>query len=121
MVVCDTARDEIFAVKRVGWSGNKKPDGTFASVQVGAKPSASAKITLPEVEDVIDVGRPEKERVVDVLVVSDGYLGLSYKVDGVVLPLPPRVEDGGKGKGAGKKEHTEAMLIEARAEKGGIL
>lgn len=121
VVVCDTARDEIFAVKRVGWSGNKKPDGTFASVQVGAKPSASAKITLPEVEDVIDVGRPEKERVVDVLVVSDGYLGLSYKVDGVVLPLPPRVEDGGKGKGAGKKEHTEAMLIEARAEKGGIL
>ncbi|KAI1852439.1 hypothetical protein JX266_002617 [Neoarthrinium moseri] len=82
VVVCDVARDEIIAVKRVGWS-----QGPGKSVGVGTKPTAKAKLKLPEPD------RSGKARKVDVLVVSDAYVGLEYRVMGVDIPALPMVDD----------------------------
>ncbi|KAI0200356.1 Sec63 Brl domain-containing protein [Astrocystis sublimbata] len=82
IVVCDKARDEIIAVKRVGWS-----QGPGQTVNVGSKPTARTTIKLPE---------PEKDgsgRKVDVLVLSDGYIGMKYELLGVDIPALPMVDD----------------------------
>lgn len=45
------------------------------------------------------------ERVLDVRVVSDGYIGMVWKVEGVEVPAPPTVEgDDGKKKKGGDEE-----------------
>ncbi|CAJ2501941.1 Uu.00g047940.m01.CDS01 [Anthostomella pinea] len=82
VVVCDVAKDEIMAVKRVGWS-----QGPGQSVAVGAKPTAKAILKLPE---------PDKDgraRKVDVLVLSDAYIGMEYRLMGVDIPALPKVDD----------------------------
>lgn len=98
VIVCDTARDEIFAVKRVGWSGGKGREGQNLSVAIGSRPSTRARVILPDVEEVLGLGSAQKERKVDVIVVSDGYLGVSYTLSGIEIPLPPVVVDDGKKK-----------------------
>jgi antiviral helicase SLH1 len=90
VVVADSARDEVIAVKRVGWSA-----GPGKSVSIGSRPSARAIIKLPELEGAPS-GSGERERKLDVLVISDGYLGLSYEIKGVEIPAPPLVVDTGK-------------------------
>ncbi|KAI0017266.1 Sec63 Brl domain-containing protein [Xylariomycetidae sp. FL0641] len=82
VVLCDKAKDEILAVKRVGWG-----QGPAQSVKPGTKPAAKTVIKLPE---------PDKEgdgRKVDVLVLSDGYIGMQYEVLGVDIPALPKVDD----------------------------
>lgn len=81
VVVCDVARDEIVAVKRVGWS-----QGPGRSVGVGSRPAAKAVIKLPDPED-------GQARKLDVLVLSDGYVGMEYRVLGVEIPAFPVVGD----------------------------
>jgi antiviral helicase SLH1 len=111
VVVADVARDEVLAVKRVGWrpgnsagnSGNGNRGGRRgrggggggggdnggrrAVVEVGERPVARAVIKVPPVVS-------EEGRKVDVLVLSDGYVGMEWRVQGVVLPAAPRVEAG---------------------------
>lgn len=82
VVVCDKARDEVIAIKRVGWS-----QGPGQSVKVGSKPTAKALIKLPEPD------RNGNGRKVDVLVLSDGYIGMQYEVLGVDIPALPKVDD----------------------------
>ncbi|KAI1115957.1 Sec63 Brl domain-containing protein [Nemania sp. NC0429] len=82
VVVCDKARDEIIAVKRVGWS-----QGPNQSVRVGSKPTAKTLIKLPEPDQA------GNGRKVDVLVLSDGYIGMQYEVLGVDIPALPKVDD----------------------------
>lgn len=81
VVVGDLARDEVYAIKRVGWSR-----GVGKVVSVGSKPSARANIRLPE-------GPSGEKRKVDVLVLSDGYVGMQYQVMGVEIPALPNVDD----------------------------
>lgn len=81
VIVADIARDEVIAVKRVGWSavpGRK--------LEPGMRPSSKTTIQLPE-------AKPGQARKLDVLVVSDGYLGLEHRVLGVDIPAPPTVDD----------------------------
>jgi len=70
-------------------------------VDVGMKPTARAVLKIPG-----------EGRKLDVLVVSDGYVGMEWRVMGVQLPLPPVVDDdekkeggavgsGGNGSGSG--------------------
>ena len=65
--------------------------------------SARALIKLPTEDD----GTLKDGRKVDVWVVSDGYLGVVYKIKGVEIPDAPKVVDDGKkdkpvdGKGLG--------------------
>ncbi|OTB06369.1 hypothetical protein M426DRAFT_319104 [Hypoxylon sp. CI-4A] len=98
VIVCDTARDEILGVKRAGWSSQKGPGAkakgksnantnTNASLQVGSKPTAKTTLRLPE---------PDKNgngRKVDVLVLSDAYIGMEYRIMGVEIPALPKVDD----------------------------
>ncbi|KAI1265819.1 Sec63 Brl domain-containing protein [Xylariaceae sp. FL1019] len=79
VVVCDKAKDDIIAVKRVGWGA-----GPTKGVQVGSRPTAKTVVKLPEVEG---------GRKVDVLVCSDAYVGVRYEVLGVEIPGRPKVDD----------------------------
>ncbi|KAI1074958.1 Sec63-domain-containing protein [Whalleya microplaca] len=82
VVLCDIARDEVLAVKRAGWS-----QGPGSAARVGSRPSAKAVLKLPE---------PEKHgdgRKVDVIVLSDAYIGMEHRVLGVDIPALPKVDD----------------------------
>ncbi|KAI1409101.1 Sec63-domain-containing protein [Hypoxylon sp. FL1857] len=97
VIVCDAARDEIIGVKRAGWS-----QGPGAkTVQVGARPTAKTTLRLPEPD------REGNARKVDVLVLSDAYVGMEYRVMGVEIPALPKVDDDvdkSKGKGKGGQQ-----------------
>ncbi|TAQ85230.1 hypothetical protein B7494_g6447 [Chlorociboria aeruginascens] len=92
MILCKESRDEIVAIKRVGWNATGN----------GNRPSAKATIKLPD--DIIEDGRK-----FDVWVVSDGYVGMIYKVQGVEIPDVMKIigDDGKKQtkdtKGEGKE------------------
>ncbi|KAE9571004.1 putative helicase mug81 [Colletotrichum fructicola] len=79
VVLADAARDEVIAVKRAGWS-----QGAGRSVAVGSKPTARANFKVPEAA---------QGRKLDVLVVSDAYVGLEYRVGGIDIPTAPVVDD----------------------------
>ena len=85
LIVADAAKDEVLALKRVNWPsmGEKGSGG-------GNKPTTRSMIKLS----------PETvERKVDVLVVSDAYVGMEWRIEGVEVPGVPVVEEAG-----GKKE-----------------
>ncbi|KAI0117220.1 Sec63-domain-containing protein [Daldinia grandis] len=95
-IVCDAARDEVLGVKRVSWSqgapGSKGKSKSGANtkpnaVQAGSKPTAKTTLRLPGPD------RHGMARKVDVLVLSDAYIGLEYKVMGVEIPALPKVDD----------------------------
>ncbi|KAF2731847.1 Sec63-domain-containing protein [Polyplosphaeria fusca] len=77
--------DELLALKRVGWMDAGKSAR-------GSRLQAKAKISLP----------PEAQgKKLDVIVYSDAYIGMQWKIGGVDVPEAPAVEDGkGKGKDA---------------------
>ncbi|OTA91679.1 hypothetical protein M434DRAFT_397071 [Hypoxylon sp. CO27-5] len=100
VIVCDVARDEIIGIKRAGWS-----QGPGAkTLQVGTKPTAKTTLRLPE---------PDRDgdgdgRKVDVLVLSDAYIGMEYRVMGVEIPALPKVDDDvDKSKGKGKEKGVQ--------------
>ncbi|TGO63167.1 hypothetical protein BOTNAR_0104g00150 [Botryotinia narcissicola] len=121
IVLCSKGSDEVAAIKRLGWSapktnlkgkgaqnrnvGNEEEGKQNTSViGIGAKPQAKATIKFPGTEEG-EEGNIMDGRVFDVWVVSDGYRGLIYKVEGVEVPdvMKDRVEDEEKGKdGKGK-------------------
>lgn len=81
VLVYNSGTDDLLALKRIGWSsggqGNSKT----------AKPTTQTHISIPE-----DVN----ERLVDVMLISDGYNGMQWKVDKIEVPKVPVVEDIGK-------------------------
>ena len=82
VIVADVARDEVVAVKRVGWSA-----GPGRGVPgPGSSPTARTVVRLPEPEGGL-------ARKLDVLVVSDGYVGLEHRIMGVDIPALPTVDD----------------------------
>ncbi|KAG6007545.1 hypothetical protein E4U21_005846 [Claviceps maximensis] len=94
VLIADLSRDEVLAVKRLTWTG---PAGQPSTLSAAARPVV---IKLPEPTN----GHATGGRKVDVLVVSDGYIGLEYRLPGVDIPAPPTVRDDidelkGKGKG----------------------
>ncbi len=96
VVVGDVARDEVIAVKRLGWSSPGKGGGSAArKIDTKTKPTARAVIKLP-------APKPGQARKVDVIVVSDAYVGLEHRVLGVDIPAPPIVDDATDKKGAGR-------------------
>ncbi|KAK4193859.1 putative helicase [Podospora australis] len=105
VIVGDLERDEVVGVKRVGWSGrqNKQRDDNGqqrAVVEVGDRPSARVVMKVPEQDN-------GEGRKLDVIVVSDGYVGMEWVLR-VDIPAPPKVEDGGKDdkmKGNGAVTH----------------
>lgn len=71
VVVIDPAKDEVVALKRVGWG---------VGSGVGSRPTAQGTVKLEGVRG---------DRRLDVRVVSDGYLGMEVKVGGVEVPGVP--------------------------------
>lgn len=85
VIVADVQKDEVIAVKRVGWSAM----GANKGLRVGTAPSAKTVIKLPEgAAQVAGQGRK-----VDVIVASDGYVGLEHRVLGIDIPAPPTVDN----------------------------
>jgi antiviral helicase SLH1 len=88
VIVADLTRDEVIAVKRVGWTTNPN-----RKLEAGGRPTAKTTIKLPPAQ----AGQARK---FDVLVVSDAYPGLEYRVEGVDIPAPPTVDDAVQSKKA---------------------
>ena len=88
VIVADIAKDEVIAVKRVGWGGHGKV------LDPKSRPSTKTNIKLP------DTGA-DKERKFDVLVVSDAYIALEHRILGVEIPAVPMVDDA-----TDNKKHT---------------
>ncbi|KAL6860194.1 putative steryl acetyl hydrolase mug81 [Amphichorda felina] len=86
VLVADVARDEVIAVKRVGWTAAGRGGNGKQQLQAGTRPSARAVIKLPEPKD-------GDARKFDVIVISDGYVGLEHRMLGVDIPAPPTVDD----------------------------
>ncbi|KAI1210026.1 Sec63-domain-containing protein [Annulohypoxylon truncatum] len=104
-VVCDVARDEVIGIKRVSWSQkgpnpNKSNNAKQnAGIQVGSRPTAKTVLKLPKPD------RGGGARKVDVLVLSDAYIGMEYRVMGVEIPALPTVDDDvDKSKSKGKQK-----------------
>ncbi|EAQ88122.1 hypothetical protein CHGG_04741 [Chaetomium globosum CBS 148.51] len=102
VVVGDFARDEVLGVKRVGWrpaNNQSARDGRRAVVEVGERPTARTVVKVPAAGEGAGKGRS-----VDVMVLSDGYVGMEWTVKGVQLPAAPTVDAGvveKKGGGGG--------------------
>jgi antiviral helicase SLH1 len=83
VLVSDAAKGDIVALKRVNWPSAEKSRGGNAS-----KPSTRSTIKLPE---------SNAERKVKVMVISDSYIGMEWRLEEVDIPAPPKVvDDGGK-------------------------
>ena len=81
IVVADPIRDEVLALKRTNWPPAEKLRGGNSS-----KPTSRSVVKLA----------PETvERKVDVWVISDAYVGIEWRTEGVVVPGVPVLEDDG--------------------------
>ena len=82
IVVADVIGDEVLALKRIGWQSGTKAKGD------SSKPISRSVFKLPP---------SGSDRMVDVLVVSDAYVGMSWKAGAIEVPGTP-VVDGNDGK-----------------------
>ncbi|MCJ1470873.1 hypothetical protein MMC07_009520 [Pseudocyphellaria aurata] len=78
VIVADMNKDEVLALKRIGWQSDTK-----AQVD-SSKPTSRSVFKLPP---------SEIKRMVDVLVVSDVYIGMSWKVEAIEMLGAPVVDD----------------------------
>ena len=85
IVVADAAKDEVLALKRVNWPPMEKGGG--------------AGVNKPTTRSMIRLSPETVERKVDVLVISDAYVGMDWRIEGVEVPSVPVVEEA-----VGKKE-----------------
>ncbi|GAB7349890.1 hypothetical protein MBLNU459_g0582t1 [Dothideomycetes sp. NU459] len=104
LVVSDPSKDEVIALKRVGW--HTKDDRKRGANAHRGKPIARSMIKLPPADE---------ERTLEVRVVSDGYIGMEWKVEGIEVPLPPRVVDDGAKKP--QQDEPQQQTGSAEAEK----
>lgn len=86
LVVTDPKTNEIVALKRISWPSKDGARGGNAQ-RSNPRPSTKANVRLPP---------SDRERTLEVKVISDGYVGMEWKVEGVEVPLPPMVVDDGK-------------------------
>ena len=93
LVVADPAKDEILALKRMNWP----PAG---KVHVSKN--------KPTSRSILKLKPGSTKRKVDILVASDAYVKMVWKIEGIVLPAAPSVEDynGKKSSGDQKVEHA---------------
>ena len=83
IVVADPSEDEVLALRRMNWAPAEKVNGG------GNKPLSRSVMKL----------KPESaERTVDVLVASDAYVNMIWKIEGIVIPAAPIVEDHNENK-----------------------
>lgn len=76
VLISDATNGEILALKRVSW---QTPDKS--KVSTTSKLTTKATIKLPQSPD---------ERKVQVAIVSDGYIGMTWRLENVEVPAPPK-------------------------------
>jgi antiviral helicase SLH1 len=81
VILADPRNDEILAVKRAGWS-----TASGKGLTPGLRPTAQVLLKLPGLKGGGD-------RRLDVLVLSDAYIGLEYRILGVEIPSAPSPEN----------------------------
>ncbi|KAI9760134.1 MAG: hypothetical protein M4579_001854 [Chaenotheca gracillima] len=97
VVVADRAKDEIVALKRIGWplptsstSQNPRASSSAAAAnQKGSKPRTSTRavVKLPKLDHPTDAGEATT-RLFDVGIFSDAYLGMEQWIKDVEIPAP---------------------------------
>ena len=97
VILADMASDEVFAVKRVGW-GQKGGGGKREAGRNGNRGKGGETALKGLVRANLRVHPELVGRKVDVLVVSDAYIGLEHRIGGVEIPRPPAPEDGSRKK-----------------------
>ncbi|KAF2487544.1 Sec63 Brl domain-containing protein [Neohortaea acidophila] len=80
-LVADAANGDVLALKRINWPSPDKRGPAAGRASLSTK----AMVKLPP---------SRAERKVSVVVVSDSYIGMEWKVDEVEVPAPPQVADG---------------------------
>ncbi|KAL2046677.1 hypothetical protein ABVK25_011649 [Lepraria finkii] len=80
LIVADTVKDEVLALKRVNW-----PPAEKVRSSGGNHTSRSIVKLAPETV----------ERKVYVWIISDSYVGMEWRIEGVVVPGVPVLEDDG--------------------------
>ncbi|KAL6718330.1 putative steryl acetyl hydrolase mug81 [Lecanora helva] len=97
LIVADAARDEILALKRMNWAPaageGKKKKGDEEGVNGNGGKGGGYR---PSARTVVKLRPGARERKVDVWLVSDSYIGMVWKVDGVEVPGAPVGGDEGK-------------------------
>lgn len=83
VLVTDGARKQLVALKRISWPSVEHRSGAVSS----SRSHVRSVIRLPE---------HQKEMMLDVLVVSDGYVDMQWEVKGVEVPAAPVVDAYGK-------------------------
>ena len=82
IVVAETSRDEILALKRSNWPPIEKP---------------SKSTSKPMAKSTVKLGPEHRGRQLQVLVVSDSYIGMEWVIDRIEVPSAPTTEhDDGK-------------------------
>jgi antiviral helicase SLH1 len=92
VILSYSSTDEIIALKRVGWHAGSGQKGQGKGGRGGSKLQTQAKISFPE---------EAQGKKVDIMVLSDAYLGMKWQLKGVEVPEAPMVEEG-KDPKAGK-------------------
>ena len=77
LVVADSAKDDIVALKRISWPASAK-----AQSRGGVKPTSIS---------VVKVNPASVERKLDVLLFSDAYIRMTWRVEGLEIPAVPTV------------------------------
>ncbi|KAI4202102.1 MAG: hypothetical protein LQ350_002769 [Teloschistes chrysophthalmus] len=95
VLVADPAKDEIVALKRVSWPAGEQQGRRHAAAAAFARAKAVIKL-VPE----------SRERKVEVLVISDVYRGMVWKIQNIDIPAVPMVDDddGAKKKSTAREE-----------------
>ena len=84
LIVADAANDEVLALKRVNWPPAEKRSG---------------QVNKPTTRSIVKLSPETVERKVNVLVISDAYVGMDWRMEGIEVPSVPVVEEA-----VGKKE-----------------
>lgn len=84
LVVADPVKDEILALKRISWPS------------VDSRGGSSHK--KPALKSVVKLGPAGVVRKLDVLVISDAYIGMEWGIHEVEVPAIPILDDEGKEK-----------------------
>ena len=77
VLICEVGRKDLVALKRVSWAST----GT-AQNRKGSQSTAKSVIRLPQ---------SRKTRMMDVSVLSDGYIGMEWNLKGIEVPKAPEV------------------------------
>lgn len=93
MLVVDEGRDEVVAVKRVSWAASN----TTATGNARGGRQGMGKDHGPNSRAVVKLEPKNAVRKLEVVVMSDTYIGMKWRIGGVEVPgVPVVADDGGK-------------------------